>query len=1284
MQVRSTRPVIFLAFANDRSDAVRYLRNLPEEARQLTAALQPAEQAGLCEVVVRANCTAGDIFEVFQDPRYRNRIAIFHYGGHANGYQVLLESTDGRAAAANAQGLAHFLGYQRALELVFLNGCSTQKQTEGLLAANVSLVISTSQAIDDAIATEFSRRFYSGLASGASIRTAFGEAESAIQMEQGANTRLLYAVDAEPAAQQFSADRWPWNLYVRSGSESADEWNLPEAANAPLFGLPVPPSQDLPTSPYRHLHWFTKEDSPVFFGRDREIRALYDRLVAPHTAPVIMFYGQSGVGKSSLLDAGLIPRLERDHDVYYLRRDAQQGLVGTLGLAFLPEAADVPLIDAWRAKELHTGRPLIIVLDQVEEAFTRPMQHASSADELTELLDTISGIFKSQQSRPRGRLILSFRKEWLAEFEAKLQEYEIPRTKVFLEALDRRGVISVVRGPADVSRLAQHYELEIEGDLAEIIADDLLDDRDAAIAPTLQILLTKMWMRATALSPTKPRFTRDLYLDLKRNGILLRDFLNQQFAIFREKYPEVVDSGLLLDLVALHTTPLGTADHCQLTQLRQMYSHLDTDLADLLQQCQDLHLLTISTDAQESQDRTSRLAHDTLAPLVREQFESSDKPGQRARRILDNRVVDWGNQQEGTPLDEADLTVVEEGIVGTRSLSAAEQRLLEASRTLRARMQWHYKLVQTFGVFGVIAITMLAVVGWYLYNVAGIARQTAELDSKTAQDARKDAESAQGRLLNSTREAQQSQKQAERLAYQLHVARAMDIYRDDPKAALAILDDPEKCPPEYRGYLWGYFHEKCNRQTSFYQYPATITALDYSPDGSLLAIANESGKIHIRRPKGSLELKGHRHSVDDLAYSSDGDMLASCAHGEIKVWDPQTGRETGSFTADTFDADTSALHESLIFLPSESNRPLLAYASNLHNSISFFDAQSGEEVGKNDHGSPVVHLSHGPHPDTLLVACVDSVIRLSRVGDDKPVFELPRHKGVRVVRDMVAVGMDDNFRLLTANDAYDVIVWEWTGDILQVAHRFQTSRTDVHAVAITQNGNRIAWGSADTIEIRDLTNDAYSLSLPVESANDAVESQFAISRLDFKASDQSLAASRHGMAFVWQTRDSIRIDDPSKAPQFENAADEELRLFVMQKTELNGQTGGQYVVCGAPSQNRIRIALGLANGQILIVSTATGERVGVPIHAYNGSAVNALAWSPGGLIASASNLPKGKSIGEIRLWDAETGQTRGMFVGHDAIVTNLKFSDDETVLWSKDVNGEIRAWHGDATKTTGE
>ncbi len=41
------KPVIFLAFANDRDDTVGYLRNLPDEARRLRHVLDAVEQAGL-------------------------------------------------------------------------------------------------------------------------------------------------------------------------------------------------------------------------------------------------------------------------------------------------------------------------------------------------------------------------------------------------------------------------------------------------------------------------------------------------------------------------------------------------------------------------------------------------------------------------------------------------------------------------------------------------------------------------------------------------------------------------------------------------------------------------------------------------------------------------------------------------------------------------------------------------------------------------------------------------------------------------------------------------------------------------------------------------------------------------------------------------------------------------------------------------------------------------------------------------------------------------------------
>jgi len=112
-------------------------------------------------------------------------------------------------------------------------------------------------------------------------------------------------------------------------------------------------------SPGVHAH--------IFFGRSQQVRDLYLRITDPGTPPVILLYGQAGAGKSSLLDAGLLPRFEATHEVRYLRRQQEGGLLDTLRLAFLPEGVGLPINEAWRSKERETGKPLVVVLDQVEE-----------------------------------------------------------------------------------------------------------------------------------------------------------------------------------------------------------------------------------------------------------------------------------------------------------------------------------------------------------------------------------------------------------------------------------------------------------------------------------------------------------------------------------------------------------------------------------------------------------------------------------------------------------------------------------------------------------------------------------------------------------------------------------------------------------------------------------------------------------------------------------------------------------------------------------------------------
>ncbi len=180
---------------------------MPEEARNIRHVLDFASRNGLCEIVERSNATLQDILDVFQDPLYFNRSAIFHYGGHSNGYQLLLESQQGRTTAAHAGGLAAFLEQQIGLQLVFLNGCATQKQVQGLIDAKISMVIATSCSIDDQVAMEFASCFYKGLAGGDNVQRAYNEARAAIQTTHGDSPRNLYFAGSR--AEDLVEDRWP-------------------------------------------------------------------------------------------------------------------------------------------------------------------------------------------------------------------------------------------------------------------------------------------------------------------------------------------------------------------------------------------------------------------------------------------------------------------------------------------------------------------------------------------------------------------------------------------------------------------------------------------------------------------------------------------------------------------------------------------------------------------------------------------------------------------------------------------------------------------------------------------------------------------------------------------------------------------------------------------------------------------------------------------------------------------------------------------------------------------
>ena len=498
---------------------------------------------------------------------------------------------------------------------------------------------------------------------------------------------------------------FPWELRLATGAELDGRWSLPEAVGDPLFGLPAPKVDWLPETPYRGLQRFTRDESAVFFGRGRAIREIYNLVFDPGTLPVILYYGPTGVGKSSVLDAGLVPRLEHSHEVRYLRRDPDLGLLGTLRSGLAPgdqgtnPGPSLDLARLWLDRE-RPDRPLVVILDQAEEAFTRPRVAAPAEDdealkkswidpdaELAELLAALRATFAGPDParRPRGKLIVSFRNEWLDRFEQAFNAVKLGWEPMPLKPLEPAGIIEAIEGPCHDPTLKRRYELTVAEGLAPTIAEDLVIDAGSALAPTLQVLLTNMWKGAGGKGG---RFDQDLYKRLRDGGYLLRDVLEEGLKAVRQWHEDVESSGLALDVLVYHVTEFDTAAQRTRTELAARYPHRAEVLSGLLEKLKDGYLL-IEADARSEPAAlpvpATRLAHDTLAPLVQARFRTSIAPGQLARRLLENRAPEWQDGKAGSVLDSPDLASVEDGAAGMRAWTAEDARLVEASRRERAK-----------------------------------------------------------------------------------------------------------------------------------------------------------------------------------------------------------------------------------------------------------------------------------------------------------------------------------------------------------------------------------------------------------------------------------------------------------------------------------------------------------------------------------------------------------------------------------------------------------------------
>ncbi len=410
------------------------------------------------------------------------------------------------------------------------------------------------------------------------------------------------------------------------------------------FPLPAKYYQKLPTKPYLGILPFQKEQASIFFGRTKDIFNLHQLVKLSHERITLLF-GQSGVGKSSLLFAGLLPRIEADFLPVYHRRIKDCGLEKDL--------------ENLLAKNPPSNNPHLFILDQVEEMYSNPNESL----EKNEPRQFARKLKTALIDRPNAHFILSFRNEYFAQIRDLLQGLELEFNEKYLKSLDKAGVLEAITGVTK-GALYKHFRLDFEARLPETITGNLLKNEDSHIAPLLQIQLKKLYEAAIIENKKAPEITHLHYTQLWKPT--LEALLDEQI----QQLPNnLVAKGLILDILHQFTTEQATATSRNNDWLEEKYQHIEQAakirFKELLQQMKNLYLLA---DQQGTQKSATRLAHDALAPLIRKRYHDSNAPAQNAWRLVESKI----NQPEAD-FSEYDVTMITES---QAFMQAIPQRVL--------------------------------------------------------------------------------------------------------------------------------------------------------------------------------------------------------------------------------------------------------------------------------------------------------------------------------------------------------------------------------------------------------------------------------------------------------------------------------------------------------------------------------------------------------------------------------------------------------------------------------
>ncbi len=1030
-----------------------------------------------------------------------------------------------------------------------------------------------------------------------------------------------------------------------------------------------------PDSPYVGLGYYTEDQADLFFGRDAERKLIITNLRA---ARLTLLYAQSGVGKSSLLRAAVMPRLRRGAEESHERRGSATHIpvlfsawsdepvdrfISELERAIAPfrrgeDGAELPrgsLAEAFRATVSATDATLLVILDQFEEYLLyRPRERRPGrlADELAEAINS-RGL--------RANFLIAVREDAYAGlgdlFQAKLPN--VYGNYLHLEYLQRDAAREAIVKPVQRFNDAQAEDdaVLIEPDLVEAVLDQVrtgqvvfeqagkgvVANRDGASmraaeieTPYLQLVMTTLWERELSGGSRTLRLST-----LERLGgaqEIVRTHLDSALESLPEEQRDVA-----VDVFNYLVTPSGTKI---VHRIPDLASYSGRDVAD-------------------------------VEKLV-EQLEGG------GQRIL--RPVPALAGENGTPRVEIFHDVLAPAILAWRTTQAAS-RLEREKEEAEQAAQRERRRARVFKATAAVAVTLLAIaIGAVIITEVERARkaQHASLSRQLASQALSDFRTGaigQGVLL-----AAEAYRSADTSDARLSLIRALDTTYGMTE------------------YLTGH--------------TAAVASVAFRPQANQLASGSDDGTVilwNLATGRRSRTLGGDGNPISAVAFSPDGKLLASAdTGGAVTLWNPATGVRQRIITGAVGQAETVAV--------SPDGR-MLAFAGDNH-TIELWDLAAGKAIGMlRGHTGPVFDVAFSPSGTTLASASDDQTVivwnlgtrRAARVlrgrngsvsavafspdgrnvasgsdGGNVILWSASTGKRLRTLRghsgpvESVAFNPDGS-KLASGGDDRRVILWSAaTGEQLGT---FRAQNDKVGSVAFSPDGSELASGSDDSTIV--LWNTGVSRGVRTLRGHTNAVLGVAVSQ----DSKEVASASADHSVMLWSATSGRRlatlrghsdvVQDVAFSPDgktLASAADDDTVILWDVGTgrrlrTLSGHSDFVYGVAFSPDGRTLASAS--ADHTVILWDVASGR----PLRRLRGhsNAVDAVAFSPNGkLLATAGD------DGVVILWDPSSGQRLRVLTGYTGPVVSVAFSHDGKVLASGSFDQSVILWDPQTGRRLGD